>query len=473
MKHVELYTILWVLELRVSPRFAWEDQGFTLVFWRDQALKCVFTLVVRDARETRRCCPNIKLLGMKFHAVHHTITGRVDAARAYMPYPEVAVAHAPSGPLQGLRLAVKDVFHVAGYPTSMGQPWLAAALGVQHHHSQVVSTLLAAGASFAGKTVSDEMALSMTGQNLHYGAPINGSDPNRIAGGSSSGSAAAVSNGLADIALGTDTGGSVRAPANHCGLWGLRPTHARVSTEGVLPQSDGLDTVGWFARDAHTGWLVAQTLMGSDESPLPSEPTQVRWLVPASMWDLSADVARPHHESAWRSMASVWDIQPQELTSDWRSADDESLYWAFRRIQGFEAWQHWGDFMDKARPPLAPNVADRFQWAKTVRADDYHAALVVRDQLRAELDALLSKDGVLVVPTMPDIAPLCVEPESNLEDYRNRAIRLLCVAGLAGLPQLSLPIGQRDGAPLGISLIGPRGSDVSLCALAAKMLNRE
>ena len=427
---------------------------------------------MHDTHETRHQRGVITLWRMKFHAVHQTISGRVDSARAYMPYPDVPVAHAPSGPLHGLRLAVKDVFHVAGYPTSMGQPWLAAALGVQHHHAQVVSTLLAAGAAFAGKTVSDEMALSMTGQNLHYGAPINGADPHRIAGGSSSGSAAAVSHGLADIALGTDTGGSVRAPANHCGLWGLRPTHARVSTQGVLPQSDSLDTVGWFARDAHIGWQVSQTLMGADESPLPSEPSQVKWLVPESMWRLSADVARPHHDAAWQALVSNGHVQAQALPVDWRSADDESLYWAFRRIQGFEAWQHWGDFMEKAQPPLAPNVAERFQWAKTVRADDYHGALLMRDKLRAELDALLGRDGVLVVPTMPDIAPLCAEPESNLEDYRNRAIRLLCVAGLAGLPQLSLPLGQRNGAPLGLSWIGPRGSDVSLCALAATMLGQ-
>ena len=409
---------------------------------------------------------------MKFHAVHQTISGRVDAAHAFMPYPDAPVPHAPAGPLSGLRLAVKDVFHVAGYPTSMGQPWLAAALGVQHQHAQVVSTLLAAGATFAGKTVSDEMALSMTGQNLHYGAPINGADPARIAGGSSSGSAAAVSNSLADIALGTDTGGSVRAPANHCGLWGLRPTHARVSTAGVLPQSDSLDTVGWFARDAHTGWLVSHTLMGSDERPLPTDVTRVRWLLPESMWALSAEVARPHHEAAWQSLADPLGITSNALSERWRSADDESLYWAFRRIQGFEAWQHWGDFMEKARPPLAPNVAERFQWAKTVRADDYHNALAVRAQLREEMDALLGTDAVIVVPTMPDIAPLSAEPESNLEDFRNRAIRLLCVAGLAGLPQLSLPLGQRDGAPLGLSWIGPRGSDVSLCALAAQMVQQ-
>lgn len=411
-----------------------------------------------------------KLLDMKFHAVNHTIAARVDAAHAFMPYPEVEVPHAAQGPLSGLRLAVKDVFHVAGYPTSMGQPWLAAALGVQDQHARVVADLLNAGAEFVGKTVSDEMALSMTGQNVHYGAPLNGADPKRIAGGSSSGSASAVSNDLADIALGTDTGGSVRAPANHCGLWGIRPTHARVAVEGVLPQSDSLDTVGWLTQNAEVGYRVAQVVMGEDAHALPSEPNRVRWLWPESMWALATDSARPSHLAAWERFGAGLGLQPTNLDAGWRSADDEELYWAFRRIQGFEAWQHWGDFMTKAQPNLAANVAERFAWAQTVQADDYQAALAVRSTLSQELDDLMGHDGVMVVPTMPDVAPLCAEPESNLEDFRNRAIRLLCVAGLAGLPQVSLPVGRHGGAPLGLSLIGPRGSDVSLCALAAAMV---
>ncbi len=154
-----------------------------------------------------------------------------DAARAFMPYPDAPVAHATSGPLAGLAFAVKDLFDVAGYPTSGGQPFVLAMSGIKTTTAPTVQRLLDAGARFVGKTITDELAFSMNGQNAHFGSPVNGAAPDRISGGSSSGSASAVSNGLCDFALGSDTGGSVRAPANHCGLVGLRPTHGRISLD--------------------------------------------------------------------------------------------------------------------------------------------------------------------------------------------------------------------------------------------------
>ena len=157
-----------------------------------------------------------------------------DTAHAFMPYPPAPVPHAGTGPLAGLTFAVKDLFDVAGYPTSGGQPLLLAMSGIKTRTAPTVQRLLDAGARFVGKTVTDELAFSMNGNNAHFGAPLNGAAPDRISGGSSSGSASAVSSRLADFALGTDTGGSVRAPASHCGLVGLRPTHGRVSLSGCL-----------------------------------------------------------------------------------------------------------------------------------------------------------------------------------------------------------------------------------------------
>lgn len=152
-----------------------------------------------------------------------------DPAHAFVPYPDVPVRHAGSGPLSGLYFGVKDLFDIAGYPTGGGNPLLLALSGIKTQTAPTVQKLLDAGAALAGKTVTDELAFSMNGNNAHFGAPINGSAPARITGGSSSGSASAVSNRLCDFALGTDTGGSVRAPASHCGLYGIRPTHGRVS----------------------------------------------------------------------------------------------------------------------------------------------------------------------------------------------------------------------------------------------------
>ena len=201
------------------------------------------------------------------------------AARAFMPYPDAAVPHAATGPLSGLSFGVKDLFDVAGYPTSGGQPFVLAMSGIKTTTAPTVQRLLDAGARFAGKTVTDELAFSMNGQNAHFGSPVNGAAPERITGGSSSGSAAAVSHGLCDFALGTDTGGSVRAPANHCGLVGLRPTHGRVSLEGALDLAPSLDTCGWFTRDIATFARVADVLLGADPAPLP--PTACACSIPA------------------------------------------------------------------------------------------------------------------------------------------------------------------------------------------------
>ena len=387
-----------------------------------------------------------------------------DPARAFMPYPAVPVASASTGPLAGLRFGVKDLFHVAGYPTSMGQPVLAASLGIQTTTAPTVQRLLDAGAAFGGKTVSDEFAFSMTGNNAHYGAPINGAAPDRIAGGSSSGSAAAVSHRMVDFALGTDTGGSVRAPASHCGLVGLRPSHGRVSLDAGMALSPSLDTCGWFARDVPTFAQVANVLLAEGERALPD---RVRLMAPRELWALATNPARKALAPARQKIESVWGpAKAVNVVLD----DLEQMYWAFRYIQGREAWQVWGDFIQARRPTMGDAVAQRLNWSATVTDEQVAPARAFRQRFTAHLETLLGDDGVMVLPSMPDIAPLCRDSEASIEDYRNRAIRMLCVSGLSGLPQLSLPMAQRGGVPLGISLLGPRGSDRSLVRLAERLV---
>ena len=383
-----------------------------------------------------------------------------DTAHAFMPYPFVPVPSAGTGPLAGLSFAVKDLYDVAGYPTSGGQPLLLAMSGIKTRTAPTVQRLLDAGARFVGKTVTDELAFSMNGNNAHFGAPVNGAAPDRISGGSSSGSASAVSSRLADFALGSDTGGSVRAPASHCGLVGLRPTHGRISLEGCLDLSPSLDTCGWFTRDVPTFARVAQVLLGEDASPLPA---RVRLLAPEDLWDQVAPEARTTLQAA---RARVEGVLGAATSVQAALEGFDAMYWHFRHIQGREAWNTDGGFIRRLAPPLGPGVADRFAWSSQVSDEQVSRATDFRARLRAHLDALLGRDGVFVMPTMPDIAPLRSAPESALEDYRNRAIRLLCIAGLCGLPQLTLPLAGRDGAPLGISLLGPAGSDASLVRLA-------
>lgn len=345
-----------------------------------------------------------------------------DPAHAFMPYPAVAVPHAASGPLAGLTFAAKDLFDVAGYPTSAGSPVKLALSGIKTRTAPVVQRLLDAGARFVGKTITDELAFSMNGKNAHFGTPRNGGAPDRIPGGSSSGSASAVSNGLCDLALGSDTGGSVRAPASHCGLYGIRPTHGRVDLTACHDLAPSFDTGGFFARDIGTFARVADVVLGADARPL----ARPRLLWPADVWALvSPDVQAALAPAVARVEATFGACKKVDVAQ----TSFEAMYWCFRHLQGREAWAVDGAFIERYAPPLGPGVADRFAWSRTVT------------------DA----------------------SEAELEDYRNAAIKMLCVAGLAGFPQLSMPLGRRLDAPLGLSLLGPAGSDRSLVTLAQQL----
>ena len=386
-----------------------------------------------------------------------------DPAHAFMPYPASPVPHASTGPLSGLSFAVKDIYHVKGYPTSGGQPMLLALWGIQDRTAPVVQSLLDAGARFVGKTVTDELAFSMNGQNAHFGAPINGAVAERISGGSSSGSASAVSHRLCDFALGSDTGGSVRAPASHCGLVGMRPSHGRISLQDCMALSPSLDTCGWFARDVPTFARVAQVLLGEDAQLLPE---RVRLLAPAEMWSLATPGAlkalKPVRQTVEQCLGKA---KPVRILLE----DLDRMYWHFRAIQGREAWDVHGAFLQRFRPVLGAAVAQRFDWSAQVSDAQVAQARAFRDRWRSHMHELLGTDGVLLMPTMPDVAPWIRQTDAELEDYRNRATRLLSIAGMAGLPQVTLPLARHQDAPLGISLVGPEGSDRSLVQLAEQI----
>ncbi|CAN7776665.1 amidase [Caballeronia sp. LjRoot34] len=384
--------------------------------------------------------------------------------RAFVPYPDHPVPHAPNGPLTGLTFGVKDIFDVAGYPTGCGNPHMLAMSGIKTSNAPVVEALLAAGATFAGKTYTEELAFSMTGKNAHFGAPRNGAAPDRVTGGSSSGSASAVSNGLCDFALGTDTGGSVRAPASHCGLIGLRPTHARVSLDGCMPLSPRFDTCGWFTRDIETFARVGNVLLGEDTTTLPSAPHVC--LPREVLAGLPEPVVKVFFATLDRVKACFGSIESVDIMTP----STDALYWAFRYTQGFQAWQSHGESIQRFDFQLGPGVRERFAWSRTVTPAQNEDSESVREQFRANLLSLLDGGRIIVMPTMPDVAPLLSDTDEALESYRNQAIRMLCVSGLGGCPQLSLPLMQIDGVPLGLSLIGPPGSDKGLIELGRMLM---
>ncbi|HCP01139.1 MAG TPA: amidase, partial [Rhodospirillaceae bacterium] len=182
----------------------------------------------------------------------------------------VEITGVGEGPLKGFNFAVKDIINVEGVVTGAGNPDWYASHDPASRHATAVQRLLDAGANLAGKTITEEFAYGLIGENFHYGTPVNPRVDGGIPGGSSSGSASVVASKQTDFALGTDTGGSVRVPASFCGLYGIRPSHGRVSLDGVLPLAPSLDTCGWFAREASLFRRIAPVLLDWRDSPPPA-----------------------------------------------------------------------------------------------------------------------------------------------------------------------------------------------------------
>lgn len=385
-----------------------------------------------------------------------------DSAFAFMPYPPVAVAHAAEGPLAGYTFAAKDLFDVAGYPTGGGNPTVLAMSGIKQRTAPTIQRLLDAGAELVGKAHTNEMAFSMSGKNAHYGTPRNGAAPERIPGGSSSGSASAVSNGLCDFAMGSDTGGSVRTPASYCGLYGLRPSHGRVSLEQTQALCESMDTAGYFTRDAQLFGRVGECLLGTDPAPLPAEPqVLIGEALFAMLRPAALDALAPALAQISRVVGELRPLQGELPSLD-------QAYWAFRYIQGREAWLAQGEFIERHGLALGPDVAARFAWSKAVTDQQYAEACALRETFTAAWEALLG-NRVLVMPTVPDIAPLLTAQDEEIEEARRISHHLLAIAVLCRMPQLNMPLASKDGAPLGISLLGPRGSDLSLVKLAVRI----
>ncbi|MBA8881156.1 amidase [Phyllobacterium myrsinacearum] len=371
---------------------------------------------------------------------------------------------AVEGPLSGHTLAVKDIFDVAGLPTQCGNP-------EKNHESAAsitapsIQKLLDSGARFIGKTQTDELAFSLMGQNSHYPFPVNPRAPDRVTGGSSSGSASAVAGALADIAIGSDTGGSIRAPASFCGLIGLRTTHGRISLSGAMPLAPSLDTFGWFARDMAVYEKVGAILLGPDAQ-------NFKLNRPLFIPLLEHYLLGEAEDTAFRSMyGAVASHLGHAKSARQSTASMDDLYLCFRQIQGFEAWAAHGIWISEKDRHLGPGVKERFEYGSTIDAATYATQTNRRDLFRSELADVLKDDGVMVLPTVPGAAPMVGSTFDELQAYRERALRLLCLSGLSGFPQITLPLGEVHGAPFGISLLGPKGSDSALIRLGSAILS--
>ncbi|MES2605326.1 MAG: amidase [Pseudomonadota bacterium] len=372
-------------------------------------------------------------------------------------------AHRPlSNKLEGVRFAVKDVFDIAGTRTGAGNPVWLSGNAVANKHAAAVEQLLSDGATFVGKTLTDELTYSLAGINAHYGVPRNPASPDRLPGGSSSGSVAAVAAGLTDIALGTDCGGSVRLPASYCGVWGMRPTHGRLSGHGCLTLAHSFDTVGWFANTLEHLEQTFCTLAHTETTNMP-----------ATFLTLNDDGISSLLDPAVLNAFSTLRSQQTDFLAVTSALDLTTWAAAFRILQASEAWMEHGLWVTQHANELGIDIRQRFSIAASVTTTQVRTGQEVRIAAISTLNQILDdQHKVIVIPTVPTPAPLLTADSAQVDDIRMRSQQLLCIAGLAGLPQLSMPWIQINGAPVGLSIIGGRGCDEIVLHAAHKLRTR-
>lgn len=372
----------------------------------------------------------------------------------------VSLAPTGSGLLDGLRLGVKDVFDVAGHVTGFGSPDWQRSHPAAQQTAPVIDALLNAGAHMVGLTVTDELTYSLNGENWHYGTPPNPRAAGRIPGGSSSGSASAVAADQVDVALGTDCGGSVRLPASFCGIYGIRTSHARVTSEGLLPLAYGFDTVGWFASSADHLRRVGAVLLGDDVAPVAPQRLVIATDLLAQLGSAEQASLQPSIDRFKQQFSAVTELSIG-------NADPDELMRAFRILQGAQIWAEHGDWVRREKPQLGPGIAQRFENASKISAAEVAQAQLVRDAFCRHLDSILTPGTVLCLPSAPGIAPLLNTPAAEMGDFRSKAMRFLCFAGMSGTPQISIPVTDLNGCPLGLSLMMARGADQTLLDFVA------
>jgi aspartyl-tRNA(Asn)/glutamyl-tRNA(Gln) amidotransferase subunit A len=432
-----------------------------------------------------------------FQLLHWLAAGRIDSAgltatyraaierenprlNAYLALAGTAPAEAAAsdarrregrtiGRLDGLPVAIKDNLDVAGLPTTAGLPGRRAF--VASRDAAAVARLRASGAVILGKTLLDEGALGTATINPHFGAARNPWREDHVAGGSSGGSAVAVAAGLAAFALGSDTLGSVRIPASHCGLYGLKPTFGEISTCGLVRAARRLDCVGILARSVPDLAVVLQVLDAFD----PADPRSRKRRVPLATpdWeperlrsgildDLSALGVDASVEAVFRQAVATLDGCLGETSRvDFSDYDFARMRRSALLVMEAELGVELiGDLADAAAP-LSPRLRGMLDYARAKSAVDYAAADRVLDEAVLKARRLFAEVDVLVLPTVPH------GPYPIADGERANDADLTSFASLAGCPAVSLPMGTLpDGFPVGLQLVGAPGSDLRLLELA-------
>lgn len=377
----------------------------------------------------------------------------------------VQTAH--QGLLFGKTFVAKDMIDIEGHVTGAGNPDWLNTHEPAHQTATAVKRLLDAGATLIGKSCSDELAFSLDGINVHYGTPVNPQYPDRIPGGSSSGSASAVAAGLCDFAVGTDTAGSVRVPASYCGLFGFRPTHGRIPTEGVIPLGPSFDTIGWFANTPEMLRVVGRVLMKLAPHQNVNEELPEAALLVTNCMDLAREEFR--HTTAkvvreakdvFRNVASI--SLPEDLLADMNKA--------FAIIRGREVWQCHGQWLKAFRPRFGPDISQRLHECENISDEELAESAAIRQRAVEAISAVLGEGSVLSFPTTWDLPPLLTASQEELATNRQRNLGLSAIASVCGLPQVTIPVKSEIGMA-GVSFVAERGCDTQLLSLAEKLVS--
>jgi len=384
------------------------------------------------------------------------LSGLNNRSDVFVPNEKKTIVPYQNGKLSNLTFAVKEVYDVKGFVTGSGNAHWKKTHNIALTTAPSVESLLNEGATLIGKTISDEMAFSLDGENQHYGTPLNPACSNCIPGGSSSGSASAVAQGIVDFALGTDTAGSIRVPASYCGIYGFRPTHNRISTSGIHPMAPSFDVVGWFANSIDILSKVGEVLLNT--SVIDTDVSEL--VIPKGMIDqLNPDVRTLFLNYVNSLPFTISEIQLPSDGAEWIEI--------LRNIQWWELNSAHGEWIKKNIDTFGEEIKGRLEKISSIKRVNYDENIVKQQELIHDLNNILINNRLIIFPTVHDIAPVKGRSISDARACRAKAMRHTCYATVAGLPQITMPLLKHNNCPIGISLLSAQGNDELILGAAS------
>ncbi|KMZ74218.1 Glutamyl-tRNA(Gln) amidotransferase subunit A [Zostera marina] len=426
------------------------------------------------------------LVAQKFRKVVKVDFGAFIGRLELLPPPQPTPPKAPHL-LTDLAFTVSDVFDVVGLVTGFGNPDWARTHDAAIATATSVSAAVDGGATCVGKTVVDDMCFGISGENKHFGSPTNPAVQDRIAGGCSSGSAVSVASGLVDFALGIDTVGGVRVSASFCGVLGFRPSQGTISNVGVVPVSQSLDTVGWFAKDPNTlhrvGHILLQLpyievrqprhiIIADDCFEYLKTTNQITQIVSKSAEKIFGRQFLNHikiGDYLAPKIPSLKQFRNGQKSAEVKFSLLESLAIAMQFLYKYEFVTNHGEWIDTVKPSLDPIISAQLN-GFSLEASSKHIQHCqnLKKEIRSALNALLKDDSVLVIPTVPGPPPKHGAKEIFSEDHQRRAHSLLAIASMSGCCQVTVPIGYHEKCPRSVSFIARNGADRFLLEVTKK-----